>query len=111
MHCWPIVAMIVARDYVVNEMNGKQANLVDWTGGQAKWAVHVSYQIFPKPPILCLHALLDGCENTGVSGTAWSLPFARVWTLYYALSLPKRKQFRRGFPLDPQPCTHIYPCM
>ena len=58
---------------MVNEMHGKQANLVDWTGGQAKWAVHVSYQIFPKPPILCLHALLDGCENTGVSGTAWSL--------------------------------------
>ena len=67
--------MVKARDYVVNEMHGKQANLVDWTGGQAKWAVHVSYQFFPKPPILpvCLHALLDGCENTGVSGTAWSL--------------------------------------
>ena len=37
------------RDYVVNEMHGKQANLVDWTGGQAKSAVHVSYQIFPNP--------------------------------------------------------------
>ena len=41
-----------SRDYVVNEMHGKQANLAYWTGGQAKWAVHVSYQIFPKPPIL-----------------------------------------------------------
>ena len=71
------LTLLITRDYVVNEMHGKQANLVDWTGGQAKWAVHVSYQIFPKPPILCLHALLDGCENTGVSGTAWSLALHR----------------------------------
>ena len=66
-------AMLNSRDYVVNEIHGKQANLVDCTGGQAKCAVHVSYQVFPKPPILCLHALLGGSKNTGVSGTAWSL--------------------------------------
>ena len=30
-------------------MHGEQANLVDWTGGQANWAVHVSYQFFLNP--------------------------------------------------------------